>query len=115
MCKVLKGAEVGDLNDVVSRLVPPKTFTKRLQGQLQSLVGWFLRKNTPELDVFKEILQKWNPHSWEELARAVEDSHYGLNFAQKIRELSGSGRELINMSVPPDTPHIQRFIGNLSR
>ena len=103
MCKVLKGsgAEVGGLNDIVSRLMPPKTITGWFKGGLQSMRQWFQGNSPTENKIFEEILKKWpKPHSWEDLARTAEDSKYGLKVAQKIRELPGSGRGLISISVP---------------
>ena len=95
MLKVLTEAGIKDWNDIVRGLKLEAGWIEKLAT---SFVNLFTRRNPTA--VTKELLQKWpEPQSWEELARVIENiankKIERFEIAQKTRELSESGRWLI--------------------
>ena len=92
--KVLTAAGIKDWNIIVSGLKIDPSWAKKLAQSLKSLF-WAADP------IHATILAKWPPpHSWEELAGVINDSEdlkcdgqkTGPEIAQKVRQLSGSGR-----------------------
>ena len=87
--KVLKDAGIKDWRIIVTVLKLDPNWAIRMA---QKLVDFFWNPDP----IHKQILDKWpEPQSWEELARAINDSEdlkTGPEIAQKTRQLSGSGR-----------------------
>ena len=102
MRKVLTTVGIQDWNIIVSGLKLDPYWAKKVAQQLAS-IHVFQRAGP----VCAQILDKWpNPHSWEELARVINDSEdlrrgqqTGPEIAQTTRQLSGSGRYICNAAA----------------